>query len=174
MIIVLGDFNACVGGTPAGCPAVGPHGLDDCNENGELLRDLCVSNNLLVTNTWFQHKPLHQCRWYRNGNHSHRGHMIDYVLVNHSIRSSVLDTRVYCYTYLQSDHELVVSSLRFKIKAKRHKSMCNTCPQPQSLSTDVVSSFKSVLLEAFDRVPQEMLDVEDTWNLLKGSLQEAC
>ena len=37
MIIVLGDFNACVGGTPDGCPAVGPHGLDDCNENGDLL-----------------------------------------------------------------------------------------------------------------------------------------
>ena len=47
MIIVLDIFNACVGGPPAGCPAVGPHGLDDCNENGELLRDFCVSNNLL-------------------------------------------------------------------------------------------------------------------------------
>ena len=100
--------------------------------------------------------------------------MIDYVLVNHRFRSSVLDTRVYRSTYLQSDHELVVSSLRFKIKAKCHKPMRNTRPQTQSLSSDVVSSYKSVLLEAFDRVPQEMSDVENTWILLKDSLQEAC
>ena len=100
--------------------------------------------------------------------------MIDYVLVNHRFRSGVLDTRVYRSTYLQSDHELVVSSSRFKIKAKRHKPMRNTRPQTQSLSSDVVSSYKSVLLEAFDRVPQEMSDVENTWNLLKDSLQKAC
>ena len=111
MIIVLDDFNGHVGGTPAGCPAVDPHGSDDCNENGDLLRDFCVSNNLLVTNTWFQHKLLHQCTWYWSACQAR-------------FCSSVLDTRVYRSTYLQSDNELV-SPLRFKIKAKCHKSMRN-------------------------------------------------
>ena len=39
--------------------------------------------------------------------------------MNNRFRTSVLDTRVFRSVYHQSDHELVVSSLRFKIKAKR-------------------------------------------------------
>ena len=44
--------------------------------------------------------------------------MIDYVLINKHFRTSVLDTHVYRLTFHESDHELVVSALCFKIKAK--------------------------------------------------------
>ena len=69
--------------------------------NGKRLLDFCASNQLLVSNTWFQHKLLHSDR-------THPGHMIDYVLVSKRFRTSVLDTRVYCYTAHVSDHKLVV------------------------------------------------------------------
>ena len=51
--------------------------------------------HLIVTNTWFQHKPLHQATWYRNGDRSRPGHMLDYVLINSRFRTCVLDTRVF-------------------------------------------------------------------------------
>jgi hypothetical protein len=61
MVIVLGDFNARVGHGPGHLsPAIGPHCLDECNGNGVRLLDFCTSNELIVTNTWFQHKQLHQ------------------------------------------------------------------------------------------------------------------
>ena len=122
LLVILGDFNARVASDHSTWNSViGPHGTGECNENGERLLDFCASNQLIVSNTWFRHKPLHQVTWFRNGDRSRPGHMIDYVLVKKRFRTSVLDTRVYRSTLHESDHELVVSSLRFKIKAKRRQ-----------------------------------------------------
>ena len=81
MIIVMGDFNAHVGSNfDQWGSVIGPHGPSELNENGEHLLDFCACNNLIVTNTWFQHKPVHQLTWYHNGNRSLGGHLLDYVL----------------------------------------------------------------------------------------------
>ena len=101
--------------------------------------------HVIATNTWFQHKPIHQYTWYRNGNRSHPDHMLDYVLFNRRFRSSVLDTRVYRSVYLESDHEMVVSTLCFKIKAKRYQPKRGPQHQTQSLPSDVKSVFRSSL-----------------------------
>ena len=77
---------------------------DEVNANGERLLDFCANNNLIVSNSWFQRKSIHQLTWYRNGDRSQPGHMIDLVLINRKFRSSMLDTRVFRATHLQSDH----------------------------------------------------------------------
>ena len=83
LLVIMGEFNAREGSDNSNWRSVlGPHGIGECNENGKRLLDFCTSNQLLVTNTWFQHKLLHQATWFRNGDHSRTGHMIDYVLVN--------------------------------------------------------------------------------------------
>ena len=83
MLLVLGDFNARVGSDfQSWGSVIGPHGMGVCNSNGQRLLDFCTNNQLLVTNTWFRHKPIHKATWYRNGNRSRPGHIIDYVLVN--------------------------------------------------------------------------------------------
>ena len=67
---------------------IAPHGVGECNENGDQLLDFCASNQLIITNTWFQHKLLHKATWFRNGHCSRTGHMIDHVQVNiHSCTS---------------------------------------------------------------------------------------
>ena len=66
---------------------------------------------MIVSNTWFQHKLLHQDTWFQNSDRSQPGHMIDYVLVNKRFHTSVLDTRVYCLALHESDHELVSTFL---------------------------------------------------------------
>ena len=172
MIIILGDFNARVGSDFNSWKSViGPHGLGEMNGNGTRLLDFCASNQLLITNTWFQHKPLHQATWYRNGDRTKQGHMIDYVLVNNRFRTSVLDTRVFRSVYHQSDHELVVSSLRFKIKAKR----CH--PRvPIRQCTDLPSSIKSIFLSTlsgtFGNVDLQD-DVDSVWYAFKSAIHEA-
>ena len=52
------------------------------NIDGEQLLDFCAVHDLIVSNTWFLHKPVHQLTWYRNGDRSKAGHLIDLVLVN--------------------------------------------------------------------------------------------
>ena len=44
---------------------IGPYGSDEVNANGERLLDFCANNNLIVSNSWFQHKSIHQLTWCR-------------------------------------------------------------------------------------------------------------
>ena len=56
-LIVMRDFNAKVGKT-TDKKVVGPYGMGDRNENGDLLIDFCREEELIVTNTWFEQKTL--------------------------------------------------------------------------------------------------------------------
>ncbi|CAF4416955.1 unnamed protein product, partial [Rotaria magnacalcarata] len=75
----MGDLNARVGGNQqqlASINSVGPFTVDVENENGARLVDWCEINNIVVSNTFFQHKLLHQISWMHPGNKI--WHMIDY------------------------------------------------------------------------------------------------
>ena len=180
MIVVLGDFNAHVGtDTNTWHTVLGPHGVGQVNGNGQRLLDFCDTNKLLI-NTWYRHKSKHQCTWYRNGDRSNPGHMIDYVLISAKYRSSILDTRVYRGVHHQSDHELVVSTLRFKIKAKRRR--CHHTPPRQTkyLPRDIVSTFHLSLADAYNShhttpvsPSPSSLDDNDVWSSFKVALQDA-
>jgi len=52
MKIVLGDFNAKIGEGKQDL-LVGPHGLGDRNERGDVLMEWCEEKELIVTNTLF-------------------------------------------------------------------------------------------------------------------------
>ena len=173
MLLVLGDFNARVGSNfQSWRSVIGPHGMGDCNGNGERLLDFCSNNQLLVTNTWFKHKPIHKTTWFRNGNRSRPGHIIDYILVNRRFRSSILDTRVYRSVLHESDHELVVSTLRFKIKTKRRQS---TVPHRQTtnLHADIKSDFRTHLSDAFSCIPNDT-SIESSWSTFTSTINAAC
>ena len=103
MLLILGDFNARVGCDSSTWEGVmGNHGPSELNENGRRLLEFCTCNNLVVTNTLFKHRPCHQHTWFHPAEGNLVGHVLDYVLVSHRFRSSVLDTRVFRKTYLQS------------------------------------------------------------------------
>ena len=69
--------------------------------------------------------------------------MIDHVIVNIRFCTSVLDTRVYGSTFHESDNEFVVSTLHFKIKAKR-RHIGTLCYQTTSVSTSNQAGYQSV------------------------------
>ena len=181
MVTILGDFNARVGvdsHTNTWHAVLGPHGVGRVNENGQRLLDFCATNKLLITNSWFQHKLKHQYTWYRNGDRSNPGHIIDYVLVSARFRSSVLDTCVYREVQHHSDHELVVSTFRLKIKAKRRRCLHPPPRQSKHLPSDSVSAFRTSLADAYDNYhvtssSRSPHSVEKKWSSFKTALQEA-
>ena len=64
LTLVLGDFNAKVGSGWANYPEnLGKFGKGHVNENGEQLLELCKLQNLVLTNTLFQHKLAHITTW---------------------------------------------------------------------------------------------------------------
>ena len=172
-LVILGDFNAHVGSDVSSWNSViGPHSVGECNENGEQLLDFCAGNQLIITNTWFQHKLLHKVIWFRNGNHSRTGHMIDHVLVNKHFCTIVLDTRVYRSTFHESDHKLIVSTLRFKIKDKcRHTGTSRY--QTTNVSTSHQAGYQLVLAKSFDKFDQSS-SINAQWDSFKSSSQKAC
>ena len=56
LLVIMGNFNVRVGSDCSSWNSVmGPHGIGECNENGEQLLDFGTSNHMLVSNIWFQH-----------------------------------------------------------------------------------------------------------------------
>ena len=121
MTLIIGDFNARVGIQQhiTSRNVIGPHAVDEINYNGERLIDFCSINNLIVSNTFFKHKPIHQKSWMHPGQKT--WHMLDYNLVNKQFRSSVEDVRVHrtAAGAIGTDHHLLRIKLKFHLKSRR-------------------------------------------------------
>ena len=58
----MGDLNAKVGKGKQG-KVIGPFGLGEINESGEVWTDWCLSNEQVVINTWFNNHPRRLWTW---------------------------------------------------------------------------------------------------------------
>ena len=146
-----------------------PHSIGECNENCERLLDFCASNQLLASNTRFQHQLLHQAIWFRNKDCSRPGHMIDYFFVSKHFCTSVLDTCVYRSTLHDSDHELVLSTLHFQIRAKHRQVPSITKPPICPPLTELVVNLWLCPLKSLTSSLLTTL-----WDTFKSSIQKAC
>ena len=175
MVLIMGDFNARVGcddNTWKG--VIGRHGPNEKNENGERLLDFCALNNLVVTNTLFKHRSCHQYTWFHPAEEGVAGHILDYILVNHRFRSSILDTRVFRKTYLQSDHRLVVSTVRLKLKVKRRQTQLRPkhVTKEKLLKKNELLEYQQKLATALKEVEREV-NVERLWKELRVAVDSA-
>ncbi|KAJ3584353.1 hypothetical protein NHX12_014848 [Muraenolepis orangiensis] len=60
-IILMGDFNAKIGGRNEGYEEVmGKHGVGKMNDNGEMFVETFVNNNLVIGGSVFPHKTIHK------------------------------------------------------------------------------------------------------------------
>ena len=88
-------------------------GMGSVNENGKKLKKTDL-NEMVVTGTIFLHKEIH-----KPARVTHDGKMknqIDYTLANRKIRTSLIVTRVMRSADVASDHFLVRSTIRLKLK----------------------------------------------------------
>jgi hypothetical protein len=76
-LIIAGHFNARIGKQPVG-GCIGSEGEPTINNNGRLLIDFCLFNNLKITNYFFRHKNIQKYTWKARGLKS----VIDYIIVN--------------------------------------------------------------------------------------------
>src|SRR6478609_10744057 len=61
-VIVMGDFNAVVGKGKED-RVVGKFELGKRNDRGERLIEFCKSQNLVITNTWFEQEKKKKYTW---------------------------------------------------------------------------------------------------------------
>lgn len=120
LLLIIGDFNARVqANTNMLHGPVGPYSVDKMNENGERLVDFCLMNDLIITNTFYKHKPIHQYTWMHPGNK--QWHLLDYIIINRKFRSSVHDVRVHrsAAGAIGTDHHLLRAKIKLHLKSRQ-------------------------------------------------------
>ena len=119
MLLVMGDWNAKIG-CSVEQPMVGGYGLGSRNDRGDLLVDWCRENSIVVTNTWFKNHPRRLYTWRSPGDLTRN--QIDYILSSKRFRNSILNCKTCPQADCNTDHILLVLTLRLKLK---------TCTKPK-------------------------------------------
>ena len=118
-LYLLGDFNARVGAEYSIWPTcLGHHGVGKMNENGQRLLELCCSQNLCITNTFFYHKEKHRVSWMHP--RSRQWHQLDLVITRRRCINDVHSTRSYHSADCNTDHALIISKVALQPKKLHH------------------------------------------------------
>jgi hypothetical protein len=181
MLLVMGDFNARLGGNQQQQIlnyVIGPFTVDKENENGTRLTEFCSINNIIVSNTFFQHKLVHQTSWMHPG--TKVWHMLDYTLVNKKFRSSVENVRMFrrAAGAIGTDHHLMRAKIKFHLKSRRKR------VSKKTVKYDITKLKNEKSLEMFQKDLQEnradlterTLSIDEKYSLflsyLKGNAEK--
>ena len=144
VLFIIGDWNAKAGSqeTPG---VMGKFGLGRRNEAGQRLIEFCQENALVIANTLFQQ---HKRRFYTwtspDGQHRNQ---IDYILCSQRWRSSIQSTKTRPGADSGSDHELLITKFRLKLKTVGKTTIpfrYNVNQIPYDYTVEVTNRFKGL------------------------------
>uniref|UniRef100_A0A0L8I0S1 Endonuclease/exonuclease/phosphatase domain-containing protein n=1 Tax=Octopus bimaculoides TaxID=37653 RepID=A0A0L8I0S1_OCTBM len=116
-IILMGDWNAKVGKSITDSSSLGQHGLGEKNERGQDLVDLCITNNLVIGNTIFQHHPRRLYTWTSPGDRFRN--QIDYIMIQGRWRSALKNVRTRPGADCGTDHQLLCATIKIQMRSRR-------------------------------------------------------
>ena len=113
VLFIIGDWNVKV--ESQGKPGVtGKFGLGAQNEAAQRLTEFCQENTLVIANTLFQQHKRRLYTWTSpDGQHQNQS---DYILCSQRCRSSIQSAKTRPGVDCGSDHELLVTKFRLKLK----------------------------------------------------------
>jgi ribosomal protein S7 len=173
----MGDLNARVGVIEHSTSphTVGPFATDLLNSNGERLIEFCLINNLVISNTFFQHKSIHQKSWMHPG--SKQWHTLDYTLVNQKFKSSVEDVRFYrkAAGVIGTDHHLMRTKIRLHLKVRKKLNLQKEfCVDRSKLKEDYkVLAFQNDLAKNLQIIKNDNTDINLKYNWFVNTIKEA-
>ena len=139
---------------------MGKFGLGVWNEAGQRLIEFCQENALVIANTLFQQHKRRLYTWTSpDGQHQNQ---IDYILCSQRWRSSIQSVKTRPGADCGSDHELLNTKFRLKLKEVEKTTRPLRYDLNQILydyTVEVKNRFKG--LDLIDRVPGELWTVCD-------------
>ena len=135
------------------------------NEAGQRLIEFCQENALIIPNTLFQQQKRRLYTWISpDGQHQNQ---IDYILCSQRWRTSIQSTKTRRGADCGSDHEILITKSRLKLKkiGKTTRPFRYDLNQiPYDYTVEVRNRFKG--LDLIERVPDEL------WNEVHDIVQE--
>jgi len=121
-VMILGDLNTKIGKEKAHESVTGKNTLHDVStQNGEMVCNFAIENNLTVMSTQFQHKTIHKGTWISPDLTT--VNQIDHILINTNKKKTVQDVQTLRVPNCDSDHFLVKTIIkqRLIITPRRNK-----------------------------------------------------
>ena len=173
--VLMGDFNAKIGDNNMGYEeTMGKHGLGTMNENGEMLANLCATNQLIIGGSLFPHKRIHKATWVSPDHKTEN--QIDHVCISNKFRSSLHDVKVFRGADVASDHHLLIAKLRLKLKrfstTQNHRVKYNVNFLQEQEKKKEFCITLSNKYSALSQLEDE--SVENHWQLVKEALTSTC
>ena len=145
IVVVMGDWNATVGSDAYAdwAGTAGKFGLGTTNERGLRLLEFAKVHKLVIANTKFKHKKSRKATCTAPDGITKK--QIDYILVEKRVASGVNGhkTRSFPGADIGSDHNLVMTTLKLKVKKIRRQPPARTKYNVKRLNdVNVQESFK--------------------------------
>ncbi|XP_073821605.1 uncharacterized protein [Musca autumnalis] len=137
------------------------------NDNGERFVELCQAAQLVIGGSIFPHKRIHKYTWTSpDGNTQYQ---IDHICIRRKWRGSLVDVRTKRSADIDSDHELVVATLKIKLKSVRDN---NTQHSQRRFNTHMLKTEEKRIEVANSLsthiLPNNVSSWEDTYNMLRS------
>ena len=166
MLLVIGDYNAKIG-EGRDNKTVGPHGLGTRNERGNRLIEFATKHKVFITNTWFEQKRSARHTWTSPDDNTKK--QIDYILASQRYRNTILNSKVYPGADCSSDHNLVVTRLRMRMKKIKKKKPVEKLDLTKITKGDK-SQYQCKTNIALNAINQENMGDTSKWNKVKEQI----
>ena len=169
--LLIGDLNAQICADRQGLEQViDPHvTATQTNDNGDRLLFFCNTNGLCIGNTYFVHKTIHRKTW--RSLDGVTKNEIDYICINNRWRSDLSDVRIYRGADIGSDHHLLMSTYRLRLKRKKECKQIRPIAVEKLKDATIAEQFKIKLQNQFQLL-QDAVDIEDQWTGFKNTVIE--
>ena len=151
---------------------MGSHGLGSMNDNGDRLVSFCTEHKLVIGGTMFPHKKIHTATW--KSPDQVTLNQIDHICISKKFRRSLLDVKVQRGADVNTDHFLLSSFVKLKLKQQQSIKNPRIKYNISALQDqDKLNSFKLNLHNRFEALtPTEDDTVEDSWAEIKTVFNE--
>src|SRR5699024_2750556 len=108
--MIIGDLNARVGRKDhTTADVIGIQGENKRNDNGRRLIDYCIGDDLIIANTFHEHKEIHKIA--REVRSRGEKSIIDYIIMERGSRKLIKDTNITRSAEIFSDHYLLTAKV---------------------------------------------------------------
>ena len=169
-------MNAKVGNSNQGYETImGKHALGEMNDNGQRLADFCLEHDLVIGGSVFPHKTIHKETWISNDGVTRN--QIDHICISRKFRRSLLDVRSYRGADADSDHQLVIGKLQFKLKKIENEKNSRIKYNTDALKDEQIrNQFQITFRNRFEMLvnedQSENNDINDDWDKVKKTYKD--